>query len=78
MRLDGGDGRVVDVEIRLKDGKFHQVRRLVKRAGLRMRHLRRVALGPLVTLAGIEQPGACRALTPEEVRSLHTTTTSIM
>ena len=70
LRLDGGDGVVVDVEIRVNEGKFHQVRRLVKRAGLRMRHLRRVGVGPLVTLKGIERPGECRRLTLEEVRSL--------
>ena len=68
LRADGC-GAVVDVEIIVREGRFHQVRRLVKRAGLRMRHLRRVAVGPVAT-RGVEIPGRWRVLDDEEIAEL--------
>lgn len=68
LRADGG-GAVVDVEIIVREGRFHQVRRLVKRAGLRMRHLRRVAVGSVAT-RGVEVPGQWRSLDDEEMAEL--------
>ena len=68
LRADGG-GAVVDVEIIVREGRFHQVRRLVKRAGLRMRHLRRVAVGSVAT-RGVEVPGQWRSLDDDEMAEL--------
>ncbi|EEH52988.1 uncharacterized protein MICPUCDRAFT_52668 [Micromonas pusilla CCMP1545] len=67
-RRDGKDG-FVDIEITVTDGAFHLVRRLVKRAGLKMRHLRRTAVGGVST-RGIDDPGDARALTRDEVDDL--------
>ena len=68
LRADGC-GAVVDVEIIVREGRFHQVRRLVRRAGLRMRHLRRVAVGAVST-RGVEIPGRWRVLDDEEIAEL--------
>jgi len=68
LRADN-DGAVVDVEIILREGRFHQVRRLVKRAGLRMRHLRRISIGT-TSLRGVGEPGTTRLLTVDEVTAL--------
>lgn len=68
--MDGGaGGMVADFDIMLREGRYHHVRRLVKRAGLRMRHLRRVAIGP-VSLGGIEVPGQARVLSEAELGRL--------
>jgi hypothetical protein len=60
---------VAEVEIATRDGKFHQVRRLVQRAGLKMRHLRRTRVGP-VGMEGVDAPGAWRALTGDEIEDI--------
>jgi len=60
---------VAEVEIATRDGKFHQVRRLVRRAGLKMRHLRRTRVGP-VGMEGVDAPGAWRELTGDEIEDI--------
>ena len=57
------------VEVTLSQGRHHQVRRLCRRAGLRLLHLRRLAVGP-VALDGLE-PGEVRVLTRDEKRALY-------
>ena len=67
------DGWLTRVELTLSQGRHHQVRRLCKLAGLRLRHLRRVAVGP-VTLDGVglvDQPGAVRVLSREQKAELY-------
>jgi 16S rRNA U516 pseudouridylate synthase RsuA-like enzyme len=38
---------VTEIEVEIQQGRHHQIRRLCKRAGLELLHLRRVAIGPL-------------------------------
>jgi 23S rRNA pseudouridine2605 synthase len=56
------------VEVTLHEGKQHEVKRLLEAVGHPVSKLRRVAIGP-VTSRGLE-PGAFRALSPEEVEGL--------
>jgi 23S rRNA pseudouridine2605 synthase len=56
------------LEVRLHEGKHHEVRRLLEAVGHPVSKLRRVGLGPL-TDAGLP-PGHFRPLTPREVAKL--------
>lgn len=62
------DGWCTRVELTLQQGRHHQIRRLCRRAKLKLRHLRRIAVGP-ITL-GDMQPGDVRQLRREEVEAL--------
>ncbi|HEY7410832.1 MAG TPA: pseudouridine synthase [Vicinamibacteria bacterium] len=72
--LSVDDARVLEadnnawVEVRLHEGKHHEVRRLLEAVGHPVSKLRRVAYGPL-TLRGLK-PGEYRALAPREVQAL--------
>jgi len=79
LRVDGermavDDVRVLEaannswLEVRLHEGKHHEVRRLLEAVGHPVAKLRRVALGP-VTTRGLE-PGEFRHLTEREVKAL--------
>ena len=46
------------VEVQLRQGRHHQIRRLCQRAGLRLLHLRRLSVGP-IELGGMT-PGEAR------------------
>ena len=63
-------GWLTRVDVELTQGRHHQVRRLVRRAGLRLLHLRRVAVGPVV-LADDAAPGDVRVLGRDELRPLY-------
>ena len=41
------DGWLTEVEVQLRQGRHHQIRRLCQRAGLRLLHLRRRSVGPI-------------------------------
>ncbi|PYQ14598.1 MAG: pseudouridine synthase [Acidobacteria bacterium] len=56
------------LEVRLHEGKHHEVKRLLEAVGHPVSKLKRVALGP-VTALGLA-PGQFRALAPREVRAL--------
>ena len=61
-------GELTRVQVTLQQGRHHQIRRLCRRAGLRLCHLRRIADGPIVL--GSAAPGEVRELSREEKRSL--------
>ena len=63
------DGWLTRVELTIAQGRHHQVRRLCTRAGLKLRHLRRVAVGPVVL--GELAVGGVRELSREEKRVLY-------
>jgi 23S rRNA pseudouridine2605 synthase len=56
------------LELRLHEGRHHEVRRLLEAVGHPVSKLKRVGLGPL-TLRGVA-PGHFRSLTPAEVEAL--------
>lgn len=55
-------------EIIIREGRKRQVRRMAEAVGYRVRHLERVALGPL--RIGTLEPGRFRRLKPAEIESL--------
>jgi 16S rRNA pseudouridine516 synthase len=61
-----GAGRV---RVVVREGRYHQVKRMIAATGGRVRHLHRVALGPL-ELDPALAPGELRPLRPEELRAL--------
>jgi len=63
------DGWLTQVDVRLAQGRHHQVRRLCTRAGLKLRHLRRESVGP-IGLDGLA-PGDVRELSRDEKRALY-------
>jgi pseudouridine synthase len=73
-RLAVDDVRVLEaernawLELKLHEGKHHEVKRLLEAVGHPVSKLKRVALGP-VTARGLE-PGQFRSLAPHEVRAL--------
>jgi len=62
-----GDGR--EVLITLREGKFHQVKRMTASRGAAVLYLKRISMGPL-TLDETLLPGGFRPLTPEEVAKI--------
>ena len=53
----------------LREGKFHQVKRMCASRGKPVTYLKRLSMGPL-KLDDSLQPGQWRELTPEEERAL--------
>lgn len=56
-------------QVRVREGKFHQVRRMFAARGRTVTALRRLSLGPLV-LDALLQPGEYRELTAQELSQL--------
>ena len=57
------------IEVVLREGRHHQVRRLCRRAGFQIVKLRRVAFGPLAL--GDLRPRWCRPLSRDEVAACY-------
>lgn len=57
------------IELTIREGKFHQVKRMFQAVGKRVVHLKRIRMGPL-TLDPSLAPGEWRELTPEELAEL--------
>lgn len=55
--------------VTLREGKYHQIKRMCAARGKPVKFLKRLRFGPLVLDEGLE-PGAWRPLTPEEVETL--------
>lgn len=66
--LSVGDG-VSEVHITLREGKFHQVKRMCHEIGCEVTYLKRLSMGRLVLDEAL-QPGECRKLTEEEIEVL--------
>ena len=61
----GGDTCLVT----LREGKFHQVKRMLASRGKPVRYLKRLSMGPLC-LEDTLAPGQCRKLRPEELAAV--------
>ena len=57
---------VSEVHITLREGKFHQVKRMCHEIGCEVTYLKRISMGNLVLDEKLK-PGECRKLTAEEV-----------
>lgn len=58
-----------EVHITLREGKFHQVKRMCHEIGCEVTYLKRISMGALVLDENL-QPGECRRLTENEVALL--------
>nr|WP_314003216.1 pseudouridine synthase [uncultured Paenibacillus sp.] len=70
----GGDedpGPVSEISLTIREGKFHQVKRMFEAVGKKVLFLKRVAMGPL-KLDEQLAPGSYRELTDEELNALKT------
>ena len=56
-------------EITLREGKFHQIKRMLEAVGSKITYLRRISFGPLVLDESLSE-GQWRELTPDEINSL--------
>lgn len=62
-------GEISEIELVIREGRFHQVKRMFQAAGGEVIYLKRLRMGSLV-LDGELEPGEYRKLTEEEVRAL--------
>jgi len=62
-------GQVSKALVKIHEGKFHQVKRMIKARGKEVIYLKRLAIGPLELDESLE-PGEWRELTEEEIASL--------
>lgn len=53
----------------IREGKFHQVKRMMEAVGKPVIYLKRISMGPLVLPEDLKK-GECRPLTEEEIRKL--------
>ncbi len=60
---------ISEVRITLREGKFHQVKRMCHEIGCEVTYLKRLSMGSLLLDEGL-RPGECRRLTVEEVELL--------
>ena len=63
------EGGGLEVILTIREGKFHQVKRMFEAVGCGVSFLKRLSMGSLVLDESLE-PGAYRALTEEEVEEL--------
>lgn len=70
--LEQGENALV--EIVLREGKYHQIRRMAAACGSRVLELKRIRLGGLPLDAGL-QPGECREILHKELLKILTTST---
>lgn len=58
---------ISEIEITIREGKFHQIKRMFEAVDKKVVYLRRIAFGPLV-LDDVLKPGEYRYLTEAEIR----------
>ena len=63
------DDYTSEAEITIREGKFHQVKRMFSSIGAEVIYLKRISMGPLVLDTGLA-PGEYRRLSPEEMAAL--------
>jgi len=69
LLIDHVEDGISEVRIRIKEGKFHQVKRMVHAVGKEVVYLKRLSMGSLILDPDLA-PGRCRELTLQEVESL--------
>lgn len=62
-------GDISEIELILREGRFHQVKRMFEAVGKEVIYLKRISMGSL-TLDPALKPGEYRSLTPEEIQQL--------
>lgn len=64
-------GWIIDVRVRIREGKHHQIRRMAKRHGFIVAALHRVSIASILKIDSVPEPGECRWLQLDEVESLY-------
>lgn len=67
---DSESGSVTEIRLTIREGKFHQIKRMMEACGCPVLFLKRLAMGPL-TLDEDLNPGEFRALTEKELELLN-------
>lgn len=62
-------GEISEVKITIREGRFHQIKRMFEAVGKQVLYLKRLSMGTL-TLDETLQPGEYRALTSDEIERL--------
>jgi len=62
-------GEISESELTIREGKFHQVKRMFKAVGKEVIYLKRISMGGLKLDEGLEK-GECRRLREEEIEGL--------
>ncbi len=68
LKTDEGEG-TSEVLLTICEGKFHQVKRMMKAVGKKVLYLKRISMGPLVLPEDLKK-GECRPLTDKEMEGL--------
>lgn len=58
-----------EIRLTIREGKFHQVKRMMEAVGKSVTYLKRISMGPLLLPEDLK-PGECRPLTEEELKQL--------
>ncbi len=69
LAVTEADGGISEILITIREGKFHQVKRMFEAVGMKVLYLKRLQMGP-VTLDAALAPGEYRRLTEEEIQAL--------
>lgn len=64
-------GWVIDVSVKIREGKHHQVRRMAKRHGFHVAKLHRSSIASILKVESVAEPGQCRWLRLDEIESLY-------
>ena len=65
----GPEENAQEVLVTIREGKFHQIKRMFEALGCRVEYLKRISMGPLVLDPNLE-PGEYRPLTLQEEASI--------
>ena len=69
LAVTEADGGISEILLTIREGKFHQVKRMFEAVGMKVLYLKRLQMGP-VTLDAALAPGEYRRLTEEEIQAL--------
>jgi 16S rRNA U516 pseudouridylate synthase RsuA-like enzyme len=64
-------GWCIDLEVMIREGKHHQVRRMMKRMNLKVMSLCRISIASILRIDSVPQPGECRWIEQHEVEELY-------
>ncbi len=70
MRKEDDGKQISEIKLTIREGKFHQVKRMMEAVGCPVMFLKRLTMGPL-TLDEALKPGEYRSLTEEELELLN-------
>ena len=67
---ESAEDRISEVRVTIREGKFHQIKRMFAALGKEVVYLKRLSMGPL-SLDPTLPEGSCRPLTEEELQLFH-------